>query len=180
MKRAGVAIIISGAIISGAIVGGACGGKAVVDPVAGGGGGGGASTTTSSTTTSGIGGGGAGTTTTTTTGSGGAGGVPDPCPALEAQLDEALAAAVECNPALSIIQCSGVNVIFDKCGCEVAGNDHYPELATAAMQAYAAWEAAKCGPWLCEWCPPPPPEGPWACVPGADGTSGTCMYAAWD
>lgn len=136
---------------------GACSGKAIVDGQGSTGAGG--STTTATTTIS------TSATTTATTTPAGIGGSVDPCTALGEALIDALAVAQYCNPALSVPQCSGQNVVFDQCGCEVAANDGLPDEGQLALEAYDAWVDAGCGPWDCTMCPLPPSTGGWFCHP---------------
>lgn len=147
---------------------GACGGTAVVDTPgsggAGGKGGAGATTTTasSSTSASGVAGGG---------GSGGA--AADPCPALLASFEQALAAARACDPFINMIQCTGDAVVLDQCGCKLVANEHKPEAVAAALAAFDAWVNAGCGPYDCMDCPP---WGMPACIVGPDGQTGVCDF----
>lgn len=167
-----------------------CGGKAVVDGTPGTGGEGGtatASPTTSGTTTWTTTGTGTGTTSGTMTGTTGGtttGTTPGTptggsCEALGAELQTRLAAALACNPTLSVEQCTGEAVVYDTCGCSLAANALYPELTDAALWAYQVWVDAGCGPWDCYWCPPGPPA-PFYCEGDPSGQNGMCVSAVND
>ncbi|MCC6524215.1 MAG: hypothetical protein IT373_16260 [Polyangiaceae bacterium] len=112
----------------------ACGGKAVIDADTGTGGAGGGTTSTTTTTT---------TTTTATT-----------CDGLQQALQQALDAAVACDPLAPVAQCDGTAFVRDFCDCQVLANEKHPDAVATALAAYDAWTALGCGPWLCEWCPP--------------------------
>ncbi len=133
----------------------ACGGKVVVDGAGTPGEGGGAassgsiSATTGSSVTVGVG-----------VSVGGAGG----CAGLQADVTATLAAAQACNPGIDALQCTGVNVVSDLCGCPVDANDSAITAAQLATMAFNTWVNASCGPFACSLCPPPP-SAQWFCDP---------------
>ena len=106
-------------------------------------------------------------------GSAGTGGNPGDggqCAPLFESYQKALAAAVQCSPQLSVVQCSGAATLYDSCGCKLVANETQDAKVKAAQAAYDAWTKAGCGPYPCGK----------ACFEGTTGacdpTSGTCMW----
>jgi hypothetical protein len=146
-----------------------CGGKAVVDPASSGGSGGAGGiaghggTSTSSTS---------GTSTSTSSGTSATGGTADVCTLLKEDLDQKVLAARSCDPTIYLEQCNGEAMIYDDCGCDTVANEHNPEAVKAALEAFAAWVDAGCGPYDCQWCPPAVPA---LCEATPDGKTGYCV-----
>ncbi len=93
----------------------------------------------------------------------------DNCFALGEALDEAVAAAIACDPQVTTVECSGEELIFDRCGCQgTVANDNRPELAQAARDAFDAWVAGGCGPFDCGACNLP-------VAGGCDAAQSTCV-----
>lgn len=152
LSRAALLTVASAALLV------ACGGKVVVEAEGASGGGG-------------SGGSGVGATATTSASavtSGGTGG----CEGLQADLVTKVATAQACNPALSVPQCSGSNVVLDLCGCSVVANDSSFEAGQSAALAFKTWVGAGCGPFDCKTCPPGPSTA-WYC----DSTASVCKPA---
>jgi hypothetical protein len=143
----------------------ACGGTAVIDGDDGGtttGTGTGTATGTSSGTGTGTGtstGTGAGTATGTATGTG------DVCLDGAAAVTDAVLAAQACDPLINAVQCSGMTVVIDTCGCPVVANDLDQDAAEKALDSFNQWVETPCSTYDCESCPPPP-DSPWYCDPG--------------
>lgn len=77
------------------------------------------------------------------------------CAALWAAYQGAIAAAQACDPDLDKVQCDGSAVSPDACGCfTILLNEESASKVGAASDAYAAWEAAGCGPVDCTQCEP--------------------------
>ncbi len=155
-------IVVIGLLASG------CGGKAIVDGSNHTGAGGMTSSTTSSASSS-------QSTSSTSHTSTGVGGGAASCDTLHQDLQTKFEAAIACNPLINWISCDGQETVFNDCGCVYVANEHYPELAQAARNAYDAWVAEGCGPWDCYWCPPEPPA-PWFCL-GVEFDEGHCEPA---
>ena len=94
------------------------------------------------------------------------------CEALREALIEAFEAAVLCNPAMSSLQCDGLEMMTNQCGCPWAANNRQPDLAQAARDAWEPYAAAGCIPETCGSCRDPTPT--FRCVPLPIGTDGTC------
>jgi len=140
----------------------ACGGTAVIDSAGSGG-----STPTGTSTGPSTG---TATTTATGTSTGTPTGTPD-CEEMLAALTEVVEVAVTCDPALNTPQCTGATLIRDACGCQLAANDLFADLAADAMEKYAVAEAAGC---ILDCTACPDPDGPWTCRILPVGTAGTC------
>jgi hypothetical protein len=154
----------------------ACGGEAVVDAEGGAGHGGSTTTSTTTGTTTGTT---SSTTTSTSTGTGTSTGTStgtgtDNCLILEQELAAAISAAQSCEPTDPVVQCDGSAFVYDYCMCQLLANEHNLEAIDWAFDAFDAWVASGCGPWLCEWCPPLLP-GFCAGSPG----NGFCAVGEW-
>jgi hypothetical protein len=141
-----------------------CGGTAVVDGDAAGGGG---SATTSSTSSNGSGGMNTSVSSSNSSGSGGSS-----CNDAADDVTAAVLKAQACDPLINALQCSGMTVVIDTCGCVAVANDLSQDAAEFALAAYDAWVGAGCSPYRCDSCPPPP-DSPWYCDPDA----GKCLPA---
>jgi hypothetical protein len=133
-----------------------CGGKVVFTEGEGGSGGEG-------------GAGGATTTVGTSSATNASASTGDNCFALGEALDEAVAAAIACDPQVNTLECSGKELLFDRCGCQgTVANDSTPQLAQAARDAFDAWVAGGCGPFECGACNVPVSGG-------CDAGQSTCV-----
>jgi hypothetical protein len=96
----------------------------------------------------------------------------DNCFALGEELDRATNEAIACDPTIDLLQCSGAELLTDRCGCKgVVANETRPEAVQAARAAYDAWVAGGCGPFECGGACQQPAGG--ICDPG----SSTCQPA---
>jgi hypothetical protein len=129
-----------------------CGGKAVVDPGQGGGGSGGTTTTPTSSSSSSSGSSSSGSGGSSSSSSSGTGGGPTDCATLYATFDAALQQAMACNSCDNgpdpCDYLSGPK-LTDQCGCPVAVNMGNAAAVSTALETYAAWVNAGCGPMEC-------------------------------
>lgn len=102
---------------------------------------------------------------------GGGGGFEVTCEALRADWDEALAAAIACDPELAIIQCDGTSSILDECACVVLTNEARPDAVDRAHAALASFLNSGC-PFSCD-----PSLCPTIDEPGLCGASSVCEPA---
>ncbi|MCB9576550.1 MAG: hypothetical protein H6717_05935 [Polyangiaceae bacterium] len=101
---------------------------------------------------------------------GGGGAAGANCAPLLKAVQDTLAEAVACNPAISSIQCDGSATSPDTCDCPVLLNEKTPDKVKAAQDAYKAWTTAGCGPFQCG-------KACFAGTTGAcDATTSTCQW----
>jgi hypothetical protein len=86
---------------------------------------------------------------------------PEECPAVFERLQNAIDAALLCDPTISSISCSGAAGVRDQCGCPIILNERNPDLLQLAHDARNALDASGC----VIACPP---------VACPQPTSGTC------